>query len=110
MNPKHTNSRGVFAQTFDDGPSPYTDTILDTLKAYNVKASFFVQGNQINSERAKNSIIRMFNEGHLVGSHTYSHMDLTLLSDNQIIEEMNKTSELIYNIIGVKPAYMVNFV
>jgi len=49
----------------------------------------------------------MYNEGHIIASHTYTHRDLTTLSDFEIIDEMEKTSQLIYEAIAVKPAYMV---
>lgn len=64
---------GTFALTFDDGPHPErTPRVLDTLKKYNIKATFFVLTKQIN-ESTFPLIKRMLDEGHLVGSHGPSH-------------------------------------
>lgn len=61
----------VIYLTFDDGPSPITNKILDILKEKDVKATFFLMGNQIkeNEPTAK----RIYNEGHSIGPHTYTH-------------------------------------
>lgn len=57
--------------TFDDGPSPVTNQILDILNTYGIKATFFAVGNQV---RAYPEIVaRIFNEGHSIGNHSYSH-------------------------------------
>ena len=63
------------ALTFDDGPHPYyTEQLLDGLKERGAKASFFVLGEQ--AQACPDLIRRMQEEGHLVGNHTYSHMQL----------------------------------
>ena len=61
------NSNEIYL-TFDDGPSIYTDELLDILKKYNVKATFFVTSNGSDS-----TILREYNEGHTIGLHTNSH-------------------------------------
>lgn len=64
--------------TFDDGPTPgVTDKVLDLLKQYNIKGSFFVIGNNVKSQPAL--MKRMVAEGHLVANHTMSHPNLTEL-------------------------------
>lgn len=57
--------------TFDDGPSVYTGDILDVLKEYNVKATFFVNGKE--GEWADKALKRIVDEGHTLGMHSYSH-------------------------------------
>jgi peptidoglycan/xylan/chitin deacetylase (PgdA/CDA1 family) len=62
---------GVVALTFDDGPSVYTETLLDLLKTNNQKATFFVNGqNYDNINNYASTIQRMITEGHQVASHT----------------------------------------
>ena len=93
------------AFTFDDGPAlDITTTLLDGLKERNAKATFFVLGN-----RAVNQgdiIKRMIEEGHVVGSHTYSHKNLLRLSLEETLGEINNTNDIIANITGNKPKYL----
>ena len=64
------------AITFDDGPDgTYTPQLLDGLKERGVKASFFVIGKE--AEEHPELILRMYKEGHLIGNHTYHHVELT---------------------------------
>ena len=71
---KETETRKI-ALTFDDGPHPYyTEQLLDGLKERNVCATFFVTGEH--AELYPDIIERMKEEGHLIGNHTYSHMQL----------------------------------
>jgi len=87
--------------TFDDGPSSkVTPTILDTLKQYNVKATFFVNG--INIKGNEEVLKRIVNEGHTIGNHTYSHKASLYNSLDSFKQEINSTNELIYNITGAK--------
>jgi hypothetical protein len=77
---------GIVALTFDDGPNPNTTPqILDILKKNNVKATFFVIGK--NAERYPEIIKRIMDEGHLIGNHSYSHIDFSRSSDAAIREE-----------------------
>lgn len=93
------------ALTFDDGPdSIYTPQLLDGLAQRNVKASFFVIGKEI--EGNEELLERMHQEGHLIGSHTYSHVQLTTLSNEEACEEVDKTNELIYEITGEYPMFI----
>lgn len=101
------NTKGTFALTFDDGPSEFTGDLLDTLKAANVKATFFVVGNMIDSSPTyANHLYRAYNEGHLIGSHGYSHTDLMQLSKSEIVAEMKRASDSIFRVIGVHPRLM----
>ncbi len=66
------NSTKNIYLTFDDGPSAYTGKLLDILKKYNIKATFFVT-NQVTSIGYEDMITRAYNEGHTIGLHSYSH-------------------------------------
>lgn len=97
------------ALTFDDGPDPYyTEKLLDGLKARNVRATFFVTG--AHAQEYPEIIKRMDEEGHLIGNHTYSHIQLRTSNRNKFKEELKKTSEIISEITGnevqfVRPPY-----
>ncbi|MGL6199992.1 MAG: polysaccharide deacetylase family protein [Lachnospiraceae bacterium] len=93
------------ALTFDDGPEEgSTDVLLDGLKERGVKATFFVIGKC--AERNPELIKRMDAEGHLMGNHTYSHVDIAHLDDASAIEEIEITNDIIEEIIG-KPTEFV---
>lgn len=97
------------AITFDDGPHPhYTQQLLDGLKDRGVKATFFVTGEH--AEEYPNIIRRMNEEGHLIGNHTYSHIQLTNGNRQTYKEELIQTNEIISHITGkevlfVRPPY-----
>ncbi len=85
--------------TFDDGPSENTEKILDILKQYDVKATFFVMGK--NAECHPELIKRIFEEGHAIGNHSYNHNYGYMYScAENFKEEVEKTTELIGSIIG----------
>jgi peptidoglycan/xylan/chitin deacetylase (PgdA/CDA1 family) len=93
------NRKMKICLTFDDGPSPFTLQILDVLKKFNVKATFFVCGKCIENypEIAK----RIVKEGHKIGNHTFSHSFFLSLS-GLLKEEIEKTEEIIYKVTNVK--------
>ncbi|MBP2651072.1 MAG: polysaccharide deacetylase [Firmicutes bacterium] len=92
-------SRKVVALTFDDGPyPPYTGQILDVLREEQVSATFFVVGK--NAEKYPDLVRRIVNEGHQVGNHTYSHMDLLKADSKTIAQEVDRTSAIISDITG----------
>lgn len=86
--------------TFDDGPSTsVTPHILDTLKKYNIKATFFVLGNRV-SDNAE-LIKREYNEGHYIANHGYSHRyDKIYASSKNVLKEYNKTEQEIKKALG----------
>ncbi len=87
------------AITFDDGPhSVYTEQLLDGLKERIVVATFFVVGSNISGN--EELIKRMSDEGHLIGNHTYTHVELEKISEQEQKEEILKTNEMITNITG----------
>ena len=93
------------AITFDDGPHPYyTEQLLDGLKERNVKATFFVLGKH--AEQYPELVKRMSDEGHLIGNHTYSHVQLNKRNSEAFKEELKKTSELIEELTGQEVQYV----
>ena len=101
----HQNStiqKPFVALTFDDGPHPNTEKILDLLKAYQMKATFFCIGKEI--EKHPSIIQRMVEEGHIVGNHTYSHTSkMGFLKTKEVIDEIEKTNTIIESITHKKP-------
>ena len=82
--------------TFDDGPVlENTPRILDTLAKYNVPALFFVMGLQLTAPGALELVRRAAREGHLVGNHSFDHLDLTKCSPKEIRSQILRTHELI---------------
>ena len=79
------------ALTFDDGPSNFTGGMLDTLKKYDAKATFFALGNQINEFPLP--LQRVVAEGHAIGNHTWDHTDLTTLSPKDVRGQLNDNSD-----------------
>ena len=91
----------VVALTFDDGPSKYTDKILNILKKYNACGTFFLIGNKV--EFYSDVLKRMLEEGSEIGNHSYDHKLLTRLSKEDFQEEINKTQEAIKKVTGFTP-------
>jgi peptidoglycan/xylan/chitin deacetylase (PgdA/CDA1 family) len=92
------------AFTFDDGPHPcYTPKLLDLLKEYDVKATFFIIGSQ--AERHPELIRRIHLEGHLIGIHNYHHHANWLLFPWQVRRQVNRSSDIVQEITGVRPAF-----
>ncbi|MFI5618061.1 polysaccharide deacetylase family protein [Streptomyces sp. NPDC051567] len=92
------------ALTFDDGPSPVTPRLLDTLAAAHVRATFFVVGRQV---RARPEVVRRaLAEGHVLGNHTGSHARLTALDADQIRQEITAGAEAVHRATGVRPTLL----
>lgn len=93
------------ALTFDDGPhSRYTKELLEGLRERGVKATFFVVGENI--EGNEDIIKQMYEDGHVIGNHTYSHVELTKLSKEAALLEIEKTNSLIEKITGEPVKYI----
>lgn len=93
------------ALTFDDGPSAaWTPALLDGLKERGVKATFFLIGE--NADKNPEIVKRMAEEGHLIGNHTYHHVELTKVSENEARLELADTNAVIARITGKEPEYM----
>ncbi|MDE7323867.1 MAG: polysaccharide deacetylase family protein [Lachnospiraceae bacterium] len=93
------------ALTFDDGPHPvYTEKLLDALKERGVTATFFVTGEH--AELHPDIIKRIHDEGHLIGNHTYSHIQLTSSNRDKFQRELVQTNEILYDITGDEVQYV----
>lgn len=87
------------ALTFDDGPHPtQTKEILDILKKYDVKATFFVVG--INAENNPDILKLTKEQGHEIGNHTYSHNNIKTQNKKTLTNELNDTRNIIFDICG----------
>lgn len=94
------------ALTFDDSPDENnTDKVLDILKRFNVKASFFMIGQPMEDVNAT-IVTRASNEGHLVLNHSFTHPRLSTLPPKELIHELTATSERIYELTGKYPLLM----
>ncbi len=97
--------RKEVAITFDDGPDPeWTPKILDILKQNGVKATFFLIGGQV--EKFPGVAKRIFNEGHEIGNHTFTHPDISSISKRYFEVELNLTERIFESKMGVKPVLM----
>ena len=100
--------KGMMALTFDDGPSDFTDRLLDCLEANNVKATFFLTGQEV--EYFQEPVKRMEELGCEIGNHSYDHPDLTTLSADDVTSQLSRTDQLIQDLTGhiatvVRPPY-----
>ncbi|MFC5532009.1 polysaccharide deacetylase family protein [Cohnella yongneupensis] len=92
------------ALTFDDGPDPeYTPKLLDLLKQHGAKGTFFVVGE--NADRLPDIIARIHEEGHVLGIHNYVHKSNWLMRPSTVKKHIQRTSDAIVRITGVKPMY-----
>jgi len=97
-------NRKEVALTFDDGPHPaYTPKLLDILDRYGVKATFFVVG--MMARRYPKLVEEEAARGHVVGNHTYHHIDLTKVSDEQIADEIQRCDVVLRRILGRQPRF-----
>lgn len=93
------------ALTFDDGPDPeYTPMLLDGLAERGVKATFFVIGKS--AEEHPEIMERIVREGHLVGNHTYNHVDLKNMTDAAAQEEIERANAVIEKYTGEPPCFV----
>ncbi|MDD2973174.1 MAG: polysaccharide deacetylase [Lachnospiraceae bacterium] len=91
--------------TFDDGPSANTAEILDILKEYHVKATFFVVGKT--DQASIDNYRRIVKEGHTLGMHSYSHKYNEIYASKQAyIDDLTKLKDYLYEVTGVTPRYV----
>ena len=105
---KKKTTQKTIALTFDDGPSSFTDRLLDCLEANNAKATFFMVGKEILS--FPDEVKRMKALGCELGNHTYDHTDLATLSASDISSQISKVDQELVNLTGqgatvVRPPY-----
>ncbi|MFR3729983.1 polysaccharide deacetylase family protein [Lacrimispora sp.] len=93
------------ALTFDDGPhSVYTQRLLDGLRKRGVHATFFLLGENIEGKEA--IVKQMQADGHLIGSHGYSHVQMSKESIKTACEQIEESNLIIEKITGIKPQYL----
>jgi peptidoglycan-N-acetylglucosamine deacetylase len=98
---RYGSSSNQVAITFDDGPDPdWTPRILDVLKREHAPATFFLIGNQ--ADRFASITSRIYNEGHEIGNHTFSHPDISELSNTMVELELNLTESLFASRLGIR--------
>ncbi|GGJ04803.1 hypothetical protein GCM10010885_12430 [Alicyclobacillus cellulosilyticus] len=94
--------RKAIALTFDDGPDDvWTPQILRILAQYQVKATFFCVGQRV--QQSPRVLQQIYREGHVVGNHSWSHPNLTRLSPAEVRAEVERTSDEIQRLLGVRP-------
>ncbi|MCR5685643.1 MAG: polysaccharide deacetylase family protein [Lachnospiraceae bacterium] len=89
------------ALTFDDGPGSYSDELLDYLKEKGIHVTYFLIGNQVS--KYSKQVKRMYEEGHELGNHSFTHPQLTKLSGKGVREELQKTDDAIFKAAGAHP-------
>ncbi|KAJ3075672.1 chitin deacetylase [Podochytrium sp. JEL0797] len=95
-----------WALTYDDGPGPYTQTLLNNLKRADVKVTFFVVGSRLREgKKQAQTLQNAYRAGHQIGIHTWSHHPITLLTNEQLLGEILWTGKIIQDVIGVFPTY-----
>ncbi|SFP92116.1 polysaccharide deacetylase family protein [Parafilimonas terrae] len=102
---KANTSRKEIALTFDDGPlKNYTPQVLQVLKTHNIEAAFFCIGKHI--EANEDLLKQVYNEGHIIGNHSYTHDKwFDLFSSAKISAELTATDNIIKNVTGRKPRF-----
>lgn len=92
----------VVAMTFDDGPHPrLTPALLDMLKARGLRATFYLIGNRCVTW--PDIVRRIADEGHEIGNHSWTHPDLSRRSDTAVMDEIDRTSDVIFKLTGRPP-------
>lgn len=92
----------MIALTFDDVPDPrFTPQLLDVLRKYQVKATFFVVGSR--AERHPELIARIIREGHVIGNHSYNHPEFGKLGMNEFRTQIIRTENILSALAGYKP-------
>jgi len=93
------------ALTFDDGPSEVTSNqVMDILQRYDVKGTFFLVGQNVS--QYPQVVARMVREGHVVGGHSWSHIQLQKATPESIAREVADTENAIYRVTGLRPAFV----
>ncbi|KAI8993248.1 hypothetical protein BDB01DRAFT_737249 [Pilobolus umbonatus] len=108
---------GTIALTFDDGPYQYTWALAESLAKEGIRATFFMNGNNwvdvekqsvktpAGTKTYKQVIKHVYDLGHQIASHTYSHQELAGLSSSQVTTEMTKLEKIFRSILGKNPTY-----
>ncbi len=94
-------SEKVIALTFDDGPSKYTDDLIEYLHQNDCKATFFILGNKVSNYQ--DTLNKSISYGNEIGNHSYNHKWLIKLKKEEMINQIEKTQNLIYEYTGYIP-------
>lgn len=94
----------TWGSSFDDGPAPYTPTLLNYLEVNSIKSTFFVVGSRVISNPV--TLQAQYMAGHQIAVHTWSHFSLTTLTTEQIIAEFGWSKKVIKDVLGVTPNMM----
>ncbi len=92
------------ALTFDDGPGPFTDRLLQILLANDAKATFFLIGDKVTADPT--AARRIADAGMQIGNHTWQHLDITTLPPAEVSEQFRRATETIEAATGQRPALM----
>lgn len=98
IDPSHNTDEKLIALTFDDGPSEHSVTFIEELNVLGVRCTFFLQGYLI--ESYPEALEAMVAGGHQIASHSYDHPNLATSSNNTVMEQIDKTEELLSGIDG----------
>lgn len=98
------NNKKLIALTFDDGPSKYTETLVDEMKKRNVPVTFFILGE--NASKRIDTLKFQIDAGNEIGIHSYTHKLFTKLSEDEILEQINKTKEVIKKVYDKEITYI----
>lgn len=96
-----TSPEKTIALTFDDGPGKDTEAILQILDEADVTATFFVLGSNITPQNQH--VLANASQGHQIAMHTWSHSDLKSLSDEEILDELDRTADKVEEVTGERP-------
>lgn len=94
-------NKKLVALTFDDGPSEYTTTLIDELKKRDIVATFFVLGSEV--EKYPETLKFAYDTGNEIGIHSYEHKLFTKLSEEEILEQVYKTRNVIFELTSQNP-------
>lgn len=97
-------NEGDFALTFDDGPYKYNSEIVNELNQAGAIGTFFVNGNNYDCIYDKaDELIAAFDAGHIIASHSWSHVDITTISGDQLHDDIDHIEGALKKILGIRP-------
>ncbi|KAJ3076643.1 chitin deacetylase [Podochytrium sp. JEL0797] len=98
-----SNQKNVWGATFDDGPGYSTPDVLKYFQGVGMRATFWVIGSNV--LQLPEYLAQTYADGHEIGIHTWSHPDLTTLTNDQIISELVYGAKAIYEVVGTVPKF-----
>ena len=104
LRPELDENSPMIALTFDDGPSATTEKILDLLKENNARATFCVVGNRI--EKYEDTVTRIVTEGNEIACHTWSHVQLSKMSEPDAEEQIMEVNEAVKKLTGFEIRFL----